>query len=111
MRTLARPAAVAVLLLGSGFCALVYQIVWQREFRLIFGSSTAASAAVLAIFIGGTGAGGLLFGGRSDAHPRPLRLYSTLELAIAGLVSRQKAPAEASRSKLGFLRLFSSTNP
>ena len=41
---------VAALLCGSGLCALVYQIAWLCEFRLIFGESTVASAAVLAIF-------------------------------------------------------------
>ena len=41
--------------LASGFCALVYQTAWLRMFRLIFGASTAASAAVLAIFMGGLG--------------------------------------------------------
>jgi spermidine synthase len=81
MRT--RAAPVAALLFGSGFCALVYQIGWLRELRLIFGASTAASAAVLAIFIGGLGAGGLLLGARADRHPRPLGLYATLEAAIA----------------------------
>ncbi|AKT38813.1 fused MFS/spermidine synthase [Chondromyces crocatus] len=81
------PLAVAALLFGSGAAALVYQIAWQREFRLIFGSSTAASAAVLAIFIGGTGAGSLLLGRRADAHPRPLRLYAVLELAIAAFAA------------------------
>src|SRR5438105_58929 len=55
MRT--RTAPVAALLFGSGFCALVYQVAWLREFRLIFGASTAASAAVTAIFIGGLGLG------------------------------------------------------
>src|SRR6266581_2675885 len=55
-----RTPSVAALLFGSGCCALVYQIGWLREFRLIFGASTAASAAVLAIFIGGLGFGGLL---------------------------------------------------
>ena len=35
---------VSALLLGSGCCALIYQIAWIREFRLIFGASTAASA-------------------------------------------------------------------
>jgi spermidine synthase len=79
----ARGGVIALLLFGSGLCALVYQIAWQREFRLIFGSSTAASAAVLTIFIGGMGAGGLLLGKRADASPRPLRLYAALELAIA----------------------------
>src|SRR6185436_6805076 len=79
-----RTWTVAALLFGSGFCALVYQVAWLREFRLIFGASTAASAAVLAIFIGGLGLGGLLLGARVDRHPRPLRLYATLE-AIVGV--------------------------
>jgi spermidine synthase len=74
---------VAALLFGSGFCALVYQVAWLRDFRLIFGASTAASAAVLAIFIGGLGLGGLLLGPRADRHPRPLTLYAQLEAIIA----------------------------
>jgi spermidine synthase len=78
-----RTWSAAALLFGSGFCALVYQTGWLREFRLIFGASTAASAAVLAIFIGGLGAGGLLLGPRADRHPRPLRFYATLEAIVA----------------------------
>src|SRR2546425_7994085 len=78
-----RTAPVAALLFASGFCALVYQVGWLRDFRLIFGSSTAASAAVLAIFIGGLGAGGLWLGPRADAHPRPLLFYAQLETIVA----------------------------
>ena len=74
---------VAPLLFGSGLCGLVYQIGWMRELRLVFGASTAASAAVLAIFIGGLGVGGLLLGKRADASARPLALYANLELVIA----------------------------
>src|SRR6185436_4191771 len=74
---------VATLLFGSGFCALVYQVAWLREFRLIFGASTAASAAVVAIFIGGLGFGGLFLGPRADRHARPLLLYAALEATIA----------------------------
>lgn len=74
---------VAALLFVSGLCALVYQVAWLREFRLIFGASTAASAAVLAVFIGGLGAGGLLLGGRADRHPRPLLFYARLETIVA----------------------------
>jgi spermidine synthase len=74
---------VATILFGSGLSALVYQIAWQREFRLVFGSSTAASAAVLTIFIGGIGVGGLLLGRRADGHPRPLRFYAQLEIGVA----------------------------
>src|SRR5262245_26722018 len=81
MRT--RTWTIAALLFGSGFCALVYQIAWLREFRLIFGASTAASAAVLAIFIGGLGAGGLVLGSRADRHERPLLFYSQLEMLVA----------------------------
>jgi len=74
---------VAGLLFASGFCALVYQIGWLREFRLIFGASTAASAAVLAIFVGGLGLGGWRLGRRADTHTRPLAFYAQLEGIVA----------------------------
>ncbi|OJT25604.1 spermidine synthase [Archangium sp. Cb G35] len=79
----ARVWKIAPLLFGSGFCSLVYQTAWQRELRLIFGASTAASAAVLAIFMGGLGLGGALLGGRVDREKRPLGFYANLELLIA----------------------------
>lgn len=78
------PLKVALLLLGSGACALGYQTVWLRELRLIFGAATPASAAVLAIFMGGLGTGSLLLGRRVERHPRPLEFYARLELMIAG---------------------------
>jgi predicted membrane-bound spermidine synthase len=74
---------VSLLLFGSGFCALVYQTAWLRMFRMIFGASTAASAAVLAIFMAGLGVGGLLLGRWADRHPSPLGLYANLEAGIA----------------------------
>ncbi len=80
----ARVLRVALLLFGSGACALVYQVVWLRQLRLVFGASTPASAAVLAIFMGGLGVGGIFWGRLTDRHKRPLRLYAHLELAIAG---------------------------
>src|SRR5262245_404964 len=73
----------ALLLLGSGFCALVYQTAWLRTFRLVFGASTLASAAVLAIFMAGLGFGGLWFGPRADRHRSPMSLYAWLEAGIA----------------------------
>jgi spermidine synthase len=74
---------VALLLLGSGFAALVMQTVWLREFRLIFGASTASSAAVIAIFMGGLGFGSLLIGRRVDRVANPLLVYAALELIVA----------------------------
>jgi spermidine synthase len=53
-----------------------------RELRLVFGASTHATSAVLAIFMGGLGVGGAVLGARADRHPRPLRLYAWLELGI-----------------------------
>src|SRR3954471_1212428 len=82
---------VGLLLFGSGFCALIYQTTWFREFRLIFGASTAASAAVLAIFMGGLGLGSWLLGDRADRAPRPLAYYANLEVLIA--VSAALTPA------------------
>lgn len=78
-----RVRAVATLLFLSGACALVYQVAWFRELRLIFGASTASSAAVLAIFMGGLGFGGARLGKRADASPNPLAMYANLELAVA----------------------------
>lgn len=78
-----RTQSAATLLFFSGACALIYQTTWFRQFRLIFGASTFATAAVLAIFMGGLGAGSIVLGKRADAHPRPLAFYGGLELMIA----------------------------
>src|SRR6266550_9104925 len=78
-----RTASVASLLFCSGACALIYQTVWMRQFRLIFGASTLATAAVLSIFMAGLGIGSALLGKRADIHPQPLRFYGNLELWIA----------------------------
>jgi len=81
------PFVVAALLFISGGCALTYQITWLRELRLVFGYSTAASAAALAIFMGGLGVGAIVLGRRADSHRNPLRLYAQLELGIAALAA------------------------
>jgi spermidine synthase len=78
-----RTRLVALLLFGSGFCALIYQTAWLREFRLVFGASTAASAAVLGVFMAGLGFGGIFLGRRSETKGRPLAFYAKLELFIA----------------------------
>jgi len=82
-----RVGGVALLLFGSGLTALVYQVAWLRELRLVFGASTPATSAVLAIFLGGLGFGSLVLGQRVDAIEKPLLFYGRLELAIAGLAA------------------------
>ncbi len=71
------------LVLASGCAALIFQIAWMRELRLIFGATTAATAAVLAIFMAGLGIGSALLGKVADRVPNPLRMYGLLEVAIA----------------------------
>ncbi len=78
-----RPRLIALLLFGSGFCALIYQTTWLREFRLIFGASTAATAAVIGVFMAGLGIGGIILGRRSERIAQPLRFYAKLEFLIA----------------------------
>jgi spermidine synthase len=78
-----RLARVAPLVFCSGLCALIYQMAWLREFRLFFGASTAANAAVLGIFMGGLGFGSMILGPRSEGKDRPLAFYGKLELLIA----------------------------
>ncbi len=73
---------IALLLLGSGLSALLYQTAWQRSFRLIFGATTGASAAVLGVFMAGLGLGGWWLGKRAERQTRPLSYYANLELGV-----------------------------
>ena len=82
-RPIAALAPVAGLLLFSGTCGLVFQVCWFREFRLLFGASTAASSAVLAAFMGGLGIGNAVLGKRADRAKHPLAMYAVLEISIA----------------------------
>ena len=68
------------LLFLSGFCGLVYQVTWLRELRLVFGASTMAISAVLAIFMGGLGLGSYFLGRYAEQHRQPLKLYGYLEV-------------------------------
>lgn len=89
--------ALALILLLSGFCSLVYQTVWLREFRLVFGGAAPAAAAVVAVFMGGLGFGGKLFGSWVERVGRPFRFYARLEVGIA-------LAAVASPTMLGLAR-------
>ena len=93
-----RFASVGLLLMGSGACALLYQVTWLRELRLVFGSTTAASAAVLAIFMGGLGMGNALLGKRADTRRNPLAFYALLEALIAISVGLSPWLIDASRA-------------
>jgi spermidine synthase len=72
------------LFLISGLSGLVYQVVWKREFSLIFGVTSYAVGTVLSAFFAGLALGSWLASRWIKRGVRnPLRLYGWLELAIA----------------------------
>lgn len=81
--------ALAAIVFVSGFCSLAYQVVWLREFRLIFGGAAPAASAVLAVFMGGLGLGGLYLGKRVERAMYPGRMYAWIEgwITIATVLS------------------------
>ncbi len=71
----------------SGFCGLVYEVVWVRLAMASFGVTTALVSIVLSIFMAGLGLGswgvGVLTRKISVPNaPRMLRFYSLAELLI-----------------------------
>lgn len=67
---------------GSGFAALVYQVVWFRMTATVLGNTVHASAAVLAAFMGGLAIGGLAFGRIAPRLKSPLFVYAIQEVII-----------------------------
>jgi len=71
----------------SGFCSLVYEVVWLRLAMARFGVTTPMVSIVLSVFMAGLGigswAGGLLMRRcRRSAAAVPLRLYAAVEILI-----------------------------
>jgi spermidine synthase len=79
-----RGAALALTVL-TGFAGLVYEVAWQKYLAALLGSHGEATAAVLAIFLGGLSLGYAAFGraARGLAARAPLLLwYGAAEAAI-----------------------------
>ena len=66
----------------SGFCGLVYEVVWMRQLSLAFGSTLPAVSTVLAAFMAGLGLGAMLAGRLGDKLRRPLRVYCMIEVGV-----------------------------
>lgn len=67
----------------SGFCALIYQVLWMKQLGLLFGNTSHAAGVTLAAFFAGLAAGSWFWGKRSARSGNPLRVYAGLELGIA----------------------------
>ena len=82
MRKEVRLRAVQALFVVSGAAGLIYEVVWSRLLKEIFGVTAYAVAAVLATYLAGLALGSWLLGRRADREPNPLRFYGFLELAV-----------------------------
>lgn len=67
----------------SGLLGLVYEVIWHRQFSMMFGSAAAAGAVTLAAYFAGLGLGSYLFGELANRWENPLRAYGLLELTVA----------------------------
>ncbi len=69
----------------SGFCGLLYEVLWMRVLSSVLGNTLFATSLVLSAFMGGLAAGGYLFGRWANRWSGPselLRVYALLELGI-----------------------------
>ncbi len=73
----------SILFFFSGLTALIYEILWLKELRLLFGASSPAIATTLTAFFLGLGFGGEYWGKKTSSHVNPLLLYGLLELGVA----------------------------
>ena len=104
---------IAILFFGSGFPALVYQIVWQRALFCIYGVNVQSVAVVVSAFMLGLGLGSLAGGAISVRFPRHgILAFGICELGTAafGLASLhifQWAARYTAGTTLGYTILFS----
>lgn len=71
---------------GSGFAALIYEIVWFQLLELVIGSTAASLAVLLGTFMGGMCLGSLAFARIIPASFHPLKAYAAIEFGI-GLIA------------------------
>jgi spermidine synthase len=73
---------LAACLFASGLGSLVLEVVWTRQLRLVFGSTTLAASTILVAYMLGLGLGGIA-GGRLSRRIRDgVRTYGWMEIAI-----------------------------
>ena len=73
---------LALLFIGSGCAALIYEIVWYQLLSLIIGSSAISLGVLLATFMGGMCIGSIGLARVVSASEHPLRVYALLEAGI-----------------------------
>ncbi len=70
----------------SGFTALGAQVVWTRQLSLLFGASVYTFSLILAVFLGGLGAGSLAGAALARRTTAPAALLGRLQLLLAAAI-------------------------
>jgi spermidine synthase len=86
-----RSALTRAIFFLSGSAGLIYEVVWSRLLKEVFGVTAYAIAVVLATYLGGLALGAWVLGPKVDRARRPLRLYGQLEIAT-GVLALLGAP-------------------
>src|ERR1700726_3161328 len=76
-----------ILFAGSGFSALIYEIVWYQLLQLAVGSTAVSLGVLLATFMGGLCVGSILLPRLGFRGRHPLRVYAALEFGIGAFGS------------------------
>lgn len=73
---------LCLLFFGSGFAALIYQVVWLRSLSLVFGVTVHAASTVLAGFMAGLAVGSAVAGRLRTGVRQSLVLFAAIELGV-----------------------------
>lgn len=100
-RVPASSSALASCLVLSGGAALIYEVVWSRQFALVMGHTAYATAAILAAFLGGLALGAAVASRWLRERRATARHYAQIEVVVA--VGALSVPLflEAARPVLG----------
>ncbi|MFN0207218.1 MAG: hypothetical protein ACKVS6_13015 [Planctomycetota bacterium] len=78
-RTCFKTIVILLIVTLSGFCSLVYQVVWDRSVRNNFGGDQISSTIVTGTFLLGLGLGALLIG---RVRRKAFTIYAAVEVGI-----------------------------
>lgn len=75
-------SSIFILFFFSGFCALVYEVIWVRMLTLVISTAALAVTIVLSSFMAGLALGSFYFGRFIDRGKSPLKVYACLNIGV-----------------------------
>jgi spermidine synthase len=74
--------SIRLLFFASGFCGLVYEVLWAKSLHKIVGCSLYAVTLVMAAFMSGLALGSLVGGRLARSRAAALKVYAALEVGV-----------------------------